>query len=101
MLSQDLHIHTVFSSEDSSIVPEQTIELVAFAQHAKVVGISDHFENFMPHCYNDYVAAVRKYGLLLTYLRHKIVKTYLISVLTILYLSIKGKNQLFRGTEFG
>ncbi len=37
---------------------------------------------------------------LLTYLRHKIVKTYLISVLTILYLSIKGKNQLFRGTEF-
>ncbi len=36
----------------------------------------------------------------ITYLRHKTVKTYLISGLTILYLNIKGKNQLFRGTEF-
>ncbi len=32
---------------------------------------------------------------LITYLRHKIVKTYLISVLTILYLSIKGKEISF------
>ncbi len=32
---------------------------------------------------------------LLTYLRHKIVKPYLISVLTILYLSIKGKKISF------
>ena len=49
MYTQDLHIHTVFSSEDKSLAPEQTIELVAFANHAKVVGISDHIEHFVPH----------------------------------------------------
>ncbi len=64
MLTQDLHIHTVFSSEDTAVVPEQTVDLVAFAEHAKIVGISDHFEHFMPHNYDKYVAAVRKAGLL-------------------------------------
>ena len=39
---QDLHIHTIFSSGDSAIVPEQTVELVAAVAHARVLGISDH-----------------------------------------------------------
>ncbi len=39
---QDLHIHTIFSSGDSAIVPEQTVELVAEVAHARVLGISDH-----------------------------------------------------------
>ena len=43
---QDLHIHTVFSDQDSSVVPEQTPELVARIAHAQVIGISDHFEHF-------------------------------------------------------
>jgi len=64
MLPQDLQIHTVFSSEDSAVVKEQTVELVAFAKHAKIAGISDHFESFMPHRYEEYVQAVRKAGLL-------------------------------------
>ena len=62
MLNQDLHIHTTFSSTDSSVVPEQTVELVAFARHARVVGISDHFEMFMPHRWEEYRTEVRKYG---------------------------------------
>ena len=64
MLTQDLHIHTVFSSDDSAVLPEQTVELVAFTKHAKIAGISDHFESFMPHRYSEYVETVRKSGLL-------------------------------------
>lgn len=64
MLSQDLHIHTIFSSRDSAVVPEQTVQFVAFAKHAYIVGISDHFDNFMPQHYNEYINEVRKYGLL-------------------------------------
>ncbi|MFW5879446.1 MAG: hypothetical protein ACOCUV_01345 [bacterium] len=41
---QDLHIHTTFSSSDSSVVPEQTPELVKQVQHADIMGISDHFD---------------------------------------------------------
>ena len=65
MLPQDLHIHTTFSKTDSAVLPEQTIELVAFAKHAKVVGISDHFEMFMPEEFELYEKEVRKYKLLL------------------------------------
>ena len=35
---QDLHIHTVYSDRDSSVVPEQTLELVARIAHARVIG---------------------------------------------------------------
>lgn len=44
MLQQDLHIHTTYSTTDSSVVPEQTVALVAAVKHAVIVGISDHFE---------------------------------------------------------
>ncbi len=44
-LPQDLHIHTTFSRHDSAVVPEQTVELVASIGHARVIGISDHFES--------------------------------------------------------
>jgi histidinol phosphatase-like PHP family hydrolase len=59
---QDLHIHTTFSETDSQIVPEQTIEMVAFAQHAEIVGISDHFEHFVPHRYKEYYEKVKSFG---------------------------------------
>ena len=62
MLKQDLHIHTTFSSDDSAVVPEQTIEQVAFVRHAKIIGISDHFESFMPHTYEVYVQKIRSHG---------------------------------------
>jgi histidinol phosphatase-like PHP family hydrolase len=61
-VQQDLHIHTVFSSNDGAIVPQQTIETVAFVNHAELIGISDHFEHFMPQKYNEYYEAVKSYG---------------------------------------
>ena len=62
MLKQDLHIHTTYSSFDSAVVSEQTIEMVAFAKHAEIVGISDHFEMFMPQRWEEYKNEVRKFG---------------------------------------
>jgi histidinol phosphatase-like PHP family hydrolase len=61
---QDLHIHTTFSATDSKVVPEQTIEMVAFANHAEIVGISDHLEHFMPDRYREYCEKVRSFNFL-------------------------------------
>jgi histidinol phosphatase-like PHP family hydrolase len=44
MIPQDLHIHTVYSIGDSSVVKEQTIELIKQVRHAGIIGISDHYE---------------------------------------------------------
>lgn len=41
-LIQDLHIHTIFSSEECC--PEQTLEMINEVRHADIIGISDHFE---------------------------------------------------------
>jgi hypothetical protein len=38
-------MHTTWSSGDCSIVPEQTVALIASLGHARTVGISDHFEH--------------------------------------------------------
>ncbi len=43
---QDLHIHTIYSQYDSAVVDEQTPELIARVHHARILGISDHFEHF-------------------------------------------------------
>lgn len=61
---QDLHIHTTFSQYDSSVVPEQTPELIARVNHATVVGISDHFEHFAEHAYDRYVGKLRSLNVL-------------------------------------
>ncbi|WP_200249547.1 PHP domain-containing protein [Lamprobacter modestohalophilus] len=63
-LPQDLHIHTTWSDTDSSIVPEQTIELIAALGHARICGISDHFEMIVDQ-FDDYRAAVAAQGLLI------------------------------------
>lgn len=62
---QDLHIHTVFSDQDSSVVPQQTPELVARVDHAAVTGISDHFEHFADSRYDEYVQRIRSLDLLI------------------------------------
>lgn len=62
MLTQDLHIHTVWSSGDSAIAPEQTIGLIAELKHARIMGISDHFEHIHDR-FDEYSAAVRSAGL--------------------------------------
>ena len=56
MLKQDLHIHTIYSTGDSAVVPEQTISLIAQARHADIIGISDHLEyldNYMFEKYSE------------------------------------------------
>lgn len=63
MLEQDLHIHTTFSAGDNSVVPEQTVALVASIKHAKTIGISDHFENLVDGVFDVYEKEVRKAGL--------------------------------------
>jgi histidinol phosphatase-like PHP family hydrolase len=62
MLNQDLHIHTIFSVGDGAVVPEQNLEVIASARHAKIVGISDHFESFMPERFGEYVREIRSKG---------------------------------------
>lgn len=63
MLAQDLHIHTIWSSGDGAVVPEQTVELIAQIRHARVVGISDHFEYLVDGFIEAYVDEVRRAGL--------------------------------------
>lgn len=62
MLPQDLHIHTVFSSGDGAVVPQQTIELIAAVRHAETIGISDHVEYLYGDKFEEYAATVRKNG---------------------------------------
>jgi len=62
MLPQDLHIHTVFSTGDSSVVSQQTPELIAAVGHAEVVGISDHIEYLHEPIFADYAAEVSTHG---------------------------------------
>ena len=61
---QDLHSHTTFSQYDSSVVPEQTPELIARVKHASVVGISDHFEHIVENAYDRYVDRLRSLNVL-------------------------------------
>ena len=63
MLNQDLHIHTTYSHGDTAVVPEQTVAFVARLGHARVAGISDHFEYLADGAYQDYEREVRSAGL--------------------------------------
>ena len=63
MLQQDLHIHTTFSTSDNSVVPEQTVSLVAAVRHAIIVGISDHFECLVNGSFEGYEKEIRQVGL--------------------------------------
>lgn len=62
MLQQDLHIHTTYSSGDSAVVTEQTIELIDAVRHARVIGISDHLDFLVNGAFSNYKAEVRRAG---------------------------------------
>lgn len=62
-LPQDLHVHTTYSRHDSSVVPEQTPELIRRIAHATTVGISDHFEHFADTAYDVYMDHLDQLGL--------------------------------------
>jgi histidinol phosphatase-like PHP family hydrolase len=63
MLPQDLHIHSTWSNGDASVVSEQTIGLIAELRHARIVGISDHFELVGEDFFEEYAREVRAAGL--------------------------------------
>lgn len=63
MLQQDLHIHTTYSTNDSAVVPEQTVTLVAAVKHAAIVGISDHFDSLADGHFEEYEREIRRAGL--------------------------------------
>lgn len=59
---QDLHIHTVFSRNDSAVTPEQTVKLVASVRHAETMGISDHFDSLHGRDFDVYRKELRQFG---------------------------------------
>ena len=63
MLKQDLHIHTTYSTNDTAVVAEQAVALIAAVKHAGIVGISDHFENLVDGCFEKYEKEIRQSGL--------------------------------------
>ena len=65
MLNQDLHIHTTYSTGDSAILPQQKIEFIAAVRHAKIIGISDHFDYLLGDKFESYKAEVQKHGLIM------------------------------------
>lgn len=62
IIRQDLHIHTIFSTGDSSVPPQQTIELIAELNHAEIRGISDHFEYITGGIFEIYREKVHSHG---------------------------------------
>ena len=63
MLQQDLHIHTTYSTGDSAVVPEQTVALIAAVKHARIAGVSDHFDYLLDGVFESYARELRKAGL--------------------------------------
>ena len=60
---QDLHIHTIYSRNDSAVVPEQTPELIYNLGHARITGISDHIESMdLEEINGEYIPKVRSFG---------------------------------------
>jgi len=62
LFPQDLHIHTVYSTGDSAVVKQQTPEFIASIRHARVMGISDHFEYLCESVFNEYQNRLRGAG---------------------------------------
>ena len=60
---QDLHMHTVYSTGDSSVVSQQTVELITAVAHARILGISDHFDFVFGERFEEYAADLRGHGL--------------------------------------
>jgi histidinol phosphatase-like PHP family hydrolase len=62
MLPQDLHIHTIFSTGDSAVVPQQTPQLIAALNHARIRGISDHIEYLYGSLFQEYSRIITELG---------------------------------------
>jgi histidinol phosphatase-like PHP family hydrolase len=62
MIKQDLHVHTVYSSGDSSVEEKQTVEYIAALDHAEIRGISDHYEYLRGDIFEEYRKKLYQYG---------------------------------------
>jgi len=63
MYKQDLHVHTVYSTGDSAIVPQQRVEFIARLNYAEIRGISDHFEYLTEDSvFDDYQSKLHSLG---------------------------------------
>jgi hypothetical protein len=60
---QDLHMHTVYSTGDDSVASQQTVELIAAVAHARILGISDHFDFIFGDRFEEYAADLRSCGI--------------------------------------
>lgn len=58
-------MHTVFSTGDGAVVPQQTVELIAAIRHAEIIGISDHFDYLTGLAFGKYEKAVREFNFIL------------------------------------
>ena len=61
-VKQDLHIHTVYSTGDGAIEPQQTMALIDELNHAEIRGISDHFEYLTGSVFDKYRREAYFYG---------------------------------------
>ncbi len=59
---QDLHIHSIWSKNDSAVAPQQTLELIAAFRHAAILGIADHLDMLSDSEFEQYSRAVRQHG---------------------------------------
>lgn len=62
LYNQDLHIHTEFSYGDRAVIRGMNVEIISWLKHAKIIGISDHFEYLTGKRYEIYKNEVKKYG---------------------------------------
>jgi len=44
LVPQDIHIHTVYSTGDGAVAPQQKPAFLGSIGHARITGISDHYE---------------------------------------------------------
>ena len=59
---QDLHLHTIYSTGDSSIVRAQTPEFISSIAHAGIIGIADHLNYVSGSDFNAYALDIRSFG---------------------------------------
>jgi len=62
IINQDLHIHTTYSTGDSAVEPQQTVEFIARLNHADIRGISDHFEYIQGSIFEEYQNDLYNFG---------------------------------------
>lgn len=56
-------MHTTYSTGDSAVVPAQTVSLIASLRHARILGISDHFDYLSDGAFEGYALELESHGI--------------------------------------